>query len=378
LYPAQIGLNADQLLFRETVRKFLENESPLSSTRAHIGSPPSIDSDLRRQQADLGFFGLLLPEELGGGSLSGAGVVDSAIVACELGRVLDPSPILPTSIVASAVARAGSPSQQHEILPQMLSGAAVATWCLSDPSSVRTAEHALVRATRRENGFVLEGTEPYVQHADVADYLLVNAAVDGGLTQFLVPAHSTGVRVEALHCLDLTRTLAAVHFEAVEVPESSVVGAVAGAADEIEHQLALALVLQNAETVGAIDRVFEFTLAYATDRVAFGRPLASFQAIKHRLADMVTVLESCKASSAAATQAVEEDREDASQLVSVSKAYIGTTATTLIQDCVQIHGGIGVTWDHDIHLYLRRVASNDALYGTAADHRERLVELLEA
>lgn len=145
----------------------------------------------------------------------------------------------------------------------------------------------------------------------------------------------------------------------------------------LERQLELAVVLQTAESVGAADRVYEFTLDYAKDRLAFGRPIGSYQAIKHRLADMLATLESCKATALAAAEAVDSGDRSAAELVSVAKVFVGRAAPTLVQDCVQIHGGIGVTWEHDLHLYLRRVAANAALYGTPTAHSRHLADLLE-
>jgi alkylation response protein AidB-like acyl-CoA dehydrogenase len=131
-----------------------------------------------------------------------------------------------------------------------------------------------------------------------------------------------------------------------------------------------------AETVGAVSRVFEFTLQYAQDRVAFGRPIGSYQALKHRLADMRTWLEACTATAAACARAVQAGDADAAELVSVAKSYVADRAPAIVQDCVQLHGGIGVTWEHDLHLYLRRVAQNAAVYGSVIQHRERLAALI--
>jgi alkylation response protein AidB-like acyl-CoA dehydrogenase len=153
-------------------------------------------------------------------------------------------------------------------------------------------------------------------------------------------------------------------------------GSVGAAAPHVERQLQVALALQNAETVGATSRVFGFTLEYAKDRVAFGRPIGSYQALKHRLADMKTWLEACLATSTASANAVAAEAPNAAELVSVAKAYIADRSPAIIQECVQLHGGMGVTWEHDLHLYLRRVTQNAALYGSARQHRARIAALL--
>ena len=153
-------------------------------------------------------------------------------------------------------------------------------------------------------------------------------------------------------------------------------GDVGEAEPDVERQLQIALVIQCAETVGATDRVFETTLEYMFDRFSFGRPLASYQALKHRFADAKLWLETCHATAAGAARAVQAGSDDAGELVSAAKSYIGDKAGQIIQECVQMHGGMGVTWEHDIHLYLRRVTQNRALYGTPDQHRERIAVLL--
>jgi len=156
-----------------------------------------------------------------------------------------------------------------------------------------------------------------------------------------------------------------------------VLGEIGRAGEAIERQLQVALTLANAEAVGAMQAAFEMTVEWALDRYSFGRPLASFQALKHRFADMKSWLEAGHAISAAATRAVAEGSEEAAELVSVAKAFIGHYSAELVQDCVQLHGGIGVTFDHDLHLYLRRVTLNRALYGTPAEHRQRIAAIVE-
>ena len=215
-----------------------------------------------------------------------------------------------------------------------------------------------------------------MQDAGVADTWLVTARTGESLTQFLVPADTADVTVRPLQSLDMTRRFADLEFTDAVVSPSTVVGRVGDAAADVERQLQVALVLQNAETVGAVDRVYDFTLEYAKDRMAFGRPIGSYQALKHRFADMKVWLEACHATATASARAVQRGDDDASKLVSVAKAYIGDRAPAIVQDCVQLHGGIGVTWEHDLHLYLRRVAQNAALFGSARDHRLRVATLL--
>jgi len=232
-----------------------------------------------------------------------------------------------------------------------------------------------VEASPSGDGYVITGVKGPVEAGAQADHLLVTVRSDGGLTQLLVPASAAGVTIVPRGGVDLVRRYATVRFDGVQVPASAVVGQPGGAADAVEQQLNIAAVLPLAETVGAINRVFEFTLEWAFDRYSFGRTLASYQALKHRYADMKLWVEAANATTAAAIRALQAGGPDAGELVSAAKSYVGEHAPEVIQDCVQMHGGMGVTWDHDLHLYLRRVTVNTAMYGTVRDHRHRLAAM---
>jgi len=234
-----------------------------------------------------------------------------------------------------------------------------------------------VRAERDGDDWVLSGTKVLVQEADAADVLLVTAAGPDGLVQLLVPTAEQGVTLRSRESLDLVRRFADVDFASVRLPGAAVVGSAGSTNDDVARQLRLALVLHDAESVGAVNRVFDFTIEYAMDRVAFGRPIGSYQALKHRFADMKSWLEACNATADASAAAVQADSEQADELVSAAKSYIADRSVLMVQDCIQIHGGIGVTWEHDLHLYLRRVTQNAILYGSARYHRDRIARLLE-
>ena len=258
----------------------------------------------------------------------------------------------------------------------LLSGDTIATWAVAEPGGSWSPAEVQLRAEPGDGGFVLHGVKTAVEAAAQADYFLVAARTGEGLTQFLVPAEAPGVSVTPLESLDLVRRFGRVLLENVAVPSSAVVGAVGGAAAEIERLLQFALVIQCAEMVGAIDQVFAFTVEYSFDRYSFGRALASYQALKHRFADMKLWLEASHATSGAAARAVQAGADNAAELVSVAKSYVGDHGPALLQDCVQMHGGIGVTWDHDLHLYIRRVTQDRVLFGAPADHRERIATLI--
>lgn len=372
----ELELQGDQELFVETTRRFLETESPLTRVRELFDDPIGFDRDYWRRGAELGWATMLVPDDLGGGSISGAGLLDLVLVAEEMGRLVAPGPLLPVNVVADTLARSGTPDQREAELAALVSGARIATWAFAEPSGRWDASGVALTASPDGAGWVLSGIKSYVQDAGVADAWLVTARTGEGLTQFLVPAGTPGVTVHPRQSLDITRRFADLDLADVTVPGSTVVGRVGDAVADVERQLQVALALQNAETVGAVNRVYDFTLEYAKDRMAFGRPIGSYQALKHRFADMKVWLEACNATATASTRAVEAGTDDAARLVSVAKAYIADRAPAIVQDCVQLHGGIGVTWEHDLHLYLRRIAQNAALYGSARDHRLRVATLL--
>lgn len=357
-----LELGEDQALFVQTVRRFLAAECPIPVVRSLAEDPAGFTPDYWKQAAALGWTSMLVPEADGGGSLSRHGLLDLVLVAEEMGRLVAPGPLVPVNVVAAALAGSGSPGQRAAVLPGLLAGETVAAWCGPAP----------VDADVRGGAFVLNGEVAPVEAAAQADHLLVAVRIGDGLTQVLVDRTTPGVSVEPMGSLDLVRRFGAVRFDGAVVPTGAVVGPVGGAAPEIERQLQVACVLQCAETVGAMDRVFEMTLAYLGDRWSFGRPLASYQALKHRVADDKMWLESCHAAATAAARAVAAGDPGAAEAVSAAKAWIGPHATELIQDCVQLHGGIGVTWEHDLHLYLRRATVNRATHGTPEDHAERI------
>jgi alkylation response protein AidB-like acyl-CoA dehydrogenase len=368
-------LSDDQKMLQDTARRFLESKSPIGAVRKLATNEVGLDRHIWRQGAELGWLSLFTPEDFGGLSEATEGLVDAAIVAEELGRVVFAGPFLPVNVVSFALAQAGSQAQRESALPALATGEQIAAWCFSGRGPKAGVEPGAVRAEKSGNGFVLNGTAGFVQDAHNADLLLVTASDGAGVSQFLIPAKTAGVTISRLDALDLGRRLADVRFDGVQVDADALVGEAGGAADLVERQLQIALVLQSAETVGVADRTLEFTLDWVKQRVAFGRVIGSFQGLKHRLADHVTQLEGAKAATAYAAQAVQAGAPDAAIAASAAKAQAGKFGTEIIRDCLQMHGGIGMTYDHDIHFYLRRAVSNEALFGSPAAHYERLCRL---
>jgi alkylation response protein AidB-like acyl-CoA dehydrogenase len=373
----EIALSDDQQLFRETCRRALEAHSSLSRVRELIDDPVGFDRDVWAQGGELGWYAMLVPEEYGGGSVSGVGLVDLTIVAEELGRMVHPGPFQATNVVAFAIATAGSPDQRAEHLPSLASGERIATWAFAEPDRPWSAASVGLAAAPAGDGFVLDGRKVFVHDAQAADLLLVTALAPGGLTQLLIPTDAPGVSIEPLESLDLARRMADVRFDGVRVPGDAVLGEVGGAAGAVERQLQVALVLQCAESTGVTDHALATTVEYAKDRVAFGRAIGSYQALKHRMADHRMWLEGSFATTAYAARSVGQGAGDAVLAARIANAHVGRWSTKILSDCVQIHGGIGMTWEHDLHLYFRRVIANEVLYGSPDEHHRSLVDLAE-
>jgi alkylation response protein AidB-like acyl-CoA dehydrogenase len=372
------GLTREQQLLRESTARLVEQSTPTTRVRELFEEPAGFDRDTWLKGADLGWYSMLVPEDLGGGSVSGDGLVDLAVVAEEMGRALFPGPFLPTNVVAYAVAEYGDDGQRERWLPGLLTGESVGTWAFAEPDGPWSPDGVRVAARPDGDGIVLTGVKAYVQDALSADVLLVTARALAGLTQVLVPADAPGLTMEPLETLDLGRRLATVRLDAVRVPGADVLGVVGGAADAVERQRQVALVLQCAESNGVTDAGFGLTVQYSKDRVAFGRPIGSYQALKHRMATHRVWLEGAFATAAYAAESVAAGRADAPLAVRVAKAHVGRTSTAVLHDCIQLHGGIAMTWDYDLHLFLRRAISNEVLYGSPGQLQRELVDLQEA
>jgi alkylation response protein AidB-like acyl-CoA dehydrogenase len=373
-----LQLSDDQELFRETTERFIDARFPLSRVRELADTPVAHDPALLGEAGELGWFALFVPEEHGGGTVSGSAVRDAVIVAEERGRFVQPGPFVGTNVVAFALARDGSAEQQAAHLPALAAGERTATWAFTARNGV--PEVGAVRATAAGDGFTLDGTASLVPEGPTAELFLVSAADDdaagrAGVSQFVVAADAPGVTVTPLEGLDLTRRFADVRFDGVSVTGDAVLGAAGGAQASVDAQLDLAVALTLAESIGAMRQLAEITIEYSKARIAFGRPIGSFQALKHILADISFWAEVSTAGAGAAADAVADARPTASEIASIAKAYVGDAATQLAQQCLQVHGGIGFTWEHDLHFYLRRLAADRVLYGDPDWHRERICRI---
>ncbi|MFA7602120.1 MAG: acyl-CoA dehydrogenase family protein [Novosphingobium sp.] len=367
-------LTSDQELLRDTTARFLGDRVPLSRQRKDLRNDPAgFDADYWKAGAELGWTMLLVGEEDGGGSVSGRGAVDLALIAYEFGRHAAPGPLLDCNVVAAALSgQAGD--LQRGALGEIIGGAAIAASCLGAAPWQGPGEAAVT--IRREGAdVVIDGTVRPVESALQAGWFLVTGRSEGGMTQVLVPAGTAGIETRALKGMDVTRRFARVSFDGVRAPASALVGEFARADGSVARQIENAAVILAAESVGAMDIAFAMTVDWAFDRYTFGRALASYQALKHRFADMKSWLEASHAVADAAAEAVADRTELAVETASAARSYIGVQGPELAQECVQLHGGIGVTYEHDLHFFLRRVTLDSLLYGTPAEHRRLLAAL---
>jgi alkylation response protein AidB-like acyl-CoA dehydrogenase len=368
----------EKILFASTTQAFLLKEAPLSRVRELHAAGESFDPAWWRRAAELGWTSLLVPEELGGGSVSDSGFADLAMVAEQLGRTVAPGPLYPVSVVLAGLVDCAERQAHAATIESLMSGETVASWAVSEPGRGWAPHDPSVTATETDAGYRIQGTKDRVEAAAQSAVLLVVARCADEVRQFLVPTDAPGVRVVHQQSIDMVKQYARVHFDGVVVERSAAVGSAAETAALIDRQSQIAQVLQCAEVVGILQTVFDFTVQWALDRHTFGRPLASYQALKHAFADMKMWLEACRATTAAAVADVAAGSAGAGLSASIAKSYVGEMAGRIVQGCVQMHGGIGVTWEHDLHLYLRRVALYRAMFGTPEEHNLRVYEAEKA
>jgi alkylation response protein AidB-like acyl-CoA dehydrogenase len=371
----------EKILFASTTQAFLLKEAPLGRVRELHAAGESFDPAWWRRAAELGWTSLLVPEELGGGSVSDSGFADLAMVAEQLGRTVAPGPLYPVSVVLAGLVDCAERQAHAATIESLMSGETVASWAVSEPGRGWAPHDPSVTATPVDAGyrsFRIEGTKDRVEAAAQSAVLLVVARCGDEVRQFLVPTDAPGVRVVPQQSIDMVKQYARVHFDGVVVERSAAVGSAAETAALIDRQSQIAQVLQCAEVVGILQTVFDFTVQWALDRHTFGRPLASYQALKHAFADMKMWLEACRATTAAAVADVAAGSAGAGLSASIAKSYVGEMAGRIVQGCVQMHGGIGVTWEHDLHLYLRRVVLYRAMFGTPEEHNLRVYEAEKA
>ena len=366
----------EQLQLRESVRRYLTDHATINRTRELMDDPEGFDRpSFEGLFNELGIGGVHVPEEFGGAGLS---YVELCIVLEEMGRSLFPSPFLSSNVLsANAVLLAGTADQKAELLPPIASGAQLATVALyeeSNQSDVRNVTQCVV-----DNSFT--GVKSFVTDGNVADQIIFaakHAANPSGTPRFwLAKSDDPGITREPMTSIDTTRRISRVSFENVKVEPLGNVESDLSVFDQFIH---LALVALANEMVGGAQWLLESSVDYANNRVQFGRPISSMQAIKHKCADLLLETELAKSAAYRAAQAIADDDPALPAYASIAKAAANDAYMQAAADAIQIHGGIGFTWDNDTHLWFKRAKSSQVLFGISEIHRDQLldhVDLLE-
>jgi alkylation response protein AidB-like acyl-CoA dehydrogenase len=374
------GFNEEQELLRSTARKFLENECPSQFVRARMAEPDGVTGDFWGKVAEQGWLGLVYPEEYGG---SGLGFVDLTVLMEEMGRAVMPGPFVSTVLLGGlAILEAGSAAQKKAWLPRIAGGQAKATLAWTEPSGRWDAAGVTTAAQPAGGGWTLRGTKLFVPDAHLADVLVVVARsgetkhAEEGISLVLVPKGTPGLEVRSLPTMDQTRKLGEVSLNDVRVPAEAVLGAPGAGWSSLTRVVERATVALCAEMCGGAQRVLDMTVEYAKIRVAFGRPIGAYQGVKHKAADMLVEVENAKSLTYYAAWAVDENAPEAALAVSMAKACCSDAYRRVSAAGIQLHGGIGFTWEHDLHLYFKRAKSSEFTFGDATYHRERVAQLI--
>ena len=373
----ELEFSTDQDELRDSIRAVLGKESPVSLARAVVERDEHPDA-LLATMVELGWPALTIAEAFGG---IGLGVLELAILAEELGRVIAPGPLLPTvSQFVPAVREAGTAAQQERFLGAVAAGTLTGSLAIAEETGSFDPADAGATVVLAGDGAVLSGTKRYVVEGDAVDELVVVARVADrpgadGVRAVVVPVAET--RTTRVHAFDASRRLVHVELDGVRVARDRVLGDPdASAAPALRRALEEATVSLVLEMVGTAQTIFDTTLGYAKQREQFGVPVGSFQAIKHKFADMLVSLERARSLGYFAALTIAEDDPRRTSATSVAKAAAGDCQRLLAKEGIQIHGGIGYTWEHDMQLLVKRLKSGEPLFGTSTWHRARIADLL--
>ena len=374
------GFNEEQELLRSTARKFFENECTSETVRKLMDGPEGMTPELWKKLAEQGWLGLIVPDAYGG---MGLGVVDLVVLMEEMGRAVVPGPFFSTVLLGGlAILEAGTEAQKKAWLPKLTSGEARATLAWMEPSADLGARGITLSATAKRGGHVLNGTKLFVQDAHTADLIVVAARTAGGqtpeegITLFLVPKGAPGLTITLLPTMDQTRKLCEVTLKDVVANADAVMGQAGAGWAALARVLDRATVALCAEMCGGAQKVLDMTVEYAKIRQAFGRPIGSYQGVKHRAADMLVDVENSKSITYYAAWAMDEGVPEGPLAVSMAKAYVSDAYRRVAGAGIQLHGGIGFTWEHDLHLYFKRAKGSEFTFGDSIWHRERVAQLV--
>jgi len=377
-----IGFSEEQELLRDTARKFLEGECTTKFVREMMATEQAVTDTFWQQLAENGWLGIIYPENDGG---SGLGLVDLVVLMEEMGHAVMPGPFPATVLLGgAAIAEAGSAAQRQEWLPRIAAGAAKATLAITEPNARWDAAGITASAREARGGFAVCGSKMFVPDAHLADVLVVAArsrdgsTMEDGVSLLLVAKDAAGLDIRLLPSVDETRKLCEVRLDNVTVPAAALLGELHQGWPPLQRVIDRAAVALSAEICGAAQRVLDMTVEYAKLRVAFGKPIGSYQGVKHKCTDMLVEIENAKSLTYYAAWAVDHGDLEAAMAVSMAKAAASDAGRKVCAAGIQLHGGIGMTWEHDLHLYLKRAKADEVAFGDATWHRERIALLMGA
>jgi len=374
-----IGFSEEQELLRESARKFLEAECPTSFVRARMAEREAVTPEFWAKLAGQGWLGILYPEEFGG---SGLGMVDLVVLTEEMGRAVMPGPFFATALLGGmAILEAGSRAQKAALLPKIAGGGLKTTLALAEPEARWDARGIQMSARAEGAGYRLSGEKLFVPDAHLADVIVAAArtgegsTAEDGVSLFLVPKDAAGLSIKPLPAIDETRKSCEVRLDGVALGPEALLGEAGSGWAALARILDRAVVALAAEMCGGAERVLAMTTEYAKIRIAFDKPIGSYQGVKHKAADMLVDIENAKSLTYYAAWALDEGVADAPLAAAMAKAQASDAARRVAAAGIQLHGGIGMTWEHDLHLYLKRAKANEVAFGDAAWHRERAARL---
>ena len=366
-------LSKPQRLLKDSARELLARQCKPVRVRELMETATADDDQLWREIADQGWTGLIIPEEHGG---LGLGMVEMAVVSEEIGRACLPGPFLSTLFSAALIDRAGSPKQKANYLEAIAAGELKATVAQLEANASWDLDAIKLKAERDNGNFRLSGSKLFVPDAAIAD--LVICVARNGESHTLVPVGrgTDGLQTKAMPAMDATRKIYELTFNDVSVSDTEVFGADGDARGALSQAVSVATVALCAEMVGGMQWILDRTVEYAKTRQQFGRAIGSFQAVQHQCADMLLMTESARSATYYAAWALTEGVSAASSAVSIAKAYCSDAYREVGNRGVQIHGGIGFTWEHDLHLYYKRSKASEVMFGDATFHRERIARMI--
>ncbi len=370
------GFSEEQEMLRDAAKRFLADNCPTTFVRKMMADSTAHDKDFWKKLVGMGWPGLLVPEEYGG---QGGTFLDMTVIAEEAGKALVPGPFATQAMLAIPITiEGGSDQTKKDILPQMAKGEFIGTVALAEAAGRFDAEGIQLKANKSGADYTLSGEKFFVPDAHVANGMVVAARTGGsgenGITLLLVPADAKGLTITQLKTVDMTRRLCHVKFDNVKT--AGMFGKEGAGWPILHRALDIATAGLSAELVGTAQKALDLSVEYAKTRVQFGKPIGSFQAVKHKCVDMMVAVENARSLTYYACWTVDTRGAEAATAVPMAKAYASDMAKTVTSEAIQVHGGIGFTWEHDMHLYHRRALAGEANLGNAPVHRETVARSL--